>query len=145
MKIKLHVTKESLCAGSACTSGFQKLLEWHADRHIHLEYNTPINLLTVLQSNGWIDMWWCFSCAIVAEDKPAAFEIVKELAKRYWKREGHSDQVIEEAFANRIKNNYTLHNWLNHINQMAQGVRDDLIDLLCNENRREKLLLLIAA
>lgn len=141
MKTKLHVTKESLKKAGACTGGYSRLMEWHADRHIELQDDTKINLLTVLQSNGWGDFSWCLLRAVIEEDKPKALEMGKAIRIALWKKDGYPEEWIAQATQER--EHFGQREWCDSFNHGAN--QDMLLDHLCNDNRREKLLALMGA
>ena len=67
MKIKLTTTLNLLRRHSACESGYRKLIRALGDQYPKDE---PINLLTILASNGVQDMLWAMRATV--EDSTAA-------------------------------------------------------------------------
>jgi len=69
--MKLTTTLNLIRACSPCTDGWKKLLKHVGPDH---DPDAPINLLTVLESNGVQDVLWCLR-ATEQDGKPAAVEL----------------------------------------------------------------------
>jgi hypothetical protein len=67
-KVTITTTLEKLRAHNACTDGYRKLV-----KSLGVKYpaTKPINLLTILKSNGVDDMCWCFRATTENCDKVA--------------------------------------------------------------------------
>jgi hypothetical protein len=69
--MKLTTTLNRIRACSPCTDGWKTLLTHMGPNH---DPDAPINLLTVLESNGVQDMLWCLR-ATEQDSKPVAVEL----------------------------------------------------------------------
>ena len=75
--MKLTTTLNRIRACSPCTSGWKTLLNHMGPEH---DPDAPINLLTVLESNGVQDMLWCLR-ATEQDSKSAAIELAARFAE----------------------------------------------------------------
>ena len=63
MKTKLTTTLAKTLEASACDSGYRKLVK-HLGGVTEYGADTEINLLTILEANGVLDMIWCLRCTM---------------------------------------------------------------------------------
>ena len=75
--MKLTTTLNRIRACSPCASGWKTLLNHMGPNH---DPDAPINLLTVLESNGVQDMLWCLR-ATEQDSKSAAIELAALFAE----------------------------------------------------------------
>lgn len=71
-------TFNALREAKACTDGYKTLAK-HLDGVDYYGADTPINLLTILDSNGLDDTLWCFR-ALITDDEIAADRIKRLIA-----------------------------------------------------------------